>query len=528
MRVVLRGGILVDGSGRRRADLVVDGGVIVAVTDVAPADTGDRVIDAAGRLVLPGFIDAHSHADGLTRDDRVQRSLLRQGVTTVIVGQDGVSYTPGDGAYATEYFAAINGPHPSYSGGGTAAFLAAADGTSRVNTASLVPAGTVRFEVCGRAAAPATAAQRDQMAALVDAGMHAGAVGLSTGLDYVPGLFMDAGEIAELCGPVASAGGVYVSHMRGGYEANSPAGVAEVIEISRMAGVPVHVSHFHAQADVVLGQLGALERAGVDASFDAYPYVRGCSLLSMPLLPPDVAVLPTDELLAVIEDPAQRERLRLDWFPQVARNASLGPEWPSMITLAHAAAPEYAWALGLTLARAAEQADVDVVDFALDVLVASHLEANIVMAVRYDRPVSELARIFTHPGHMGGSDGIFIGGHPHPRALGTFARYLREYVRERGTWSWSDAVRHLSEHPGRRFGLGARGTLAPGAVADLIVVDPATVADTSTYDSPLGEAVGIDDVLVAGTPVLVGGELVAALPGCGIRHSTVATAVLEA
>ncbi|MEO7017720.1 MAG: amidohydrolase family protein [Leifsonia sp.] len=238
----------------------------------------------------------------------------------------------------------------------------------------------------------------------------------------------------------------------------------------------------------------------------------------MPLLPPELSVLPPDTVVEAITDPLERRRLRRDWFPVVDRNASLGPEWPSMITLAHVAAPEFAWAHGLTLKDAAAKAGTDAIDFALDVLAASRLQVNAVMAVRYDRPVAELARIFTHPGHLGGSDGIFIGAHPHPRARGTFARYLREYVRDSQVWSWPDAVRHLSTAPAARFGLGRRGRVAAGWVADIIVVDPHAVADTATYGEPLGDAVGIADVLVAGVPVLSNGALVDSAPGRGLRH----------
>jgi N-acyl-D-amino-acid deacylase len=513
----MHGGTVVDGHGLRRADVALEGGVIREVGEVV-ARPDDHVIDCRGRYVLPGFVDTHSHADGLMEDGSVQRSLLRQGVTTVIAGQDGVSYAPGDGAYAREYFAAINGEHPRYSGGGVAGFLAAADGRSRLNLAYLVPAGTVRWEVCGRSKAPASDAQRAAMVALVDEGMREGAVGLSTGLDYVPGLFATTDEIAALCAPVARAGGVYVTHMRGGYESNSAAGIEEIARISALSGARVHISHFHATAQIVHEQLDALAGAGVDATFDAYPYGRGCTLLAMPLLPPELAVLPSETVVEAITDPTERLRLRRDWFPAVGRNPSLGPEWPSMITLAHVAAPEFAWAHGLTLADAAVRAGTDAIDLALDVLAASRLQVNAVMAVRFERPAAELARIFAHPGHMGGSDGIFIGAHPHPRARGTFADYLREYVRERKTWSWPEAVRHLSAAPATRFGLGRRGRVAEGWVADLIVVDPGAVADTATYDDPLGDAVGIDDVLVAGEPVLARGELVNSAPGRGIRR----------
>ncbi|WP_308465701.1 N-acyl-D-amino-acid deacylase family protein [Rathayibacter soli] len=521
MRIVLFGGTVVDPTGMRRADVAVDGDTIAEVGHVV-ARSDDHIIDCRGRFVLPGFVDAHSHADGLLADDDVQRSLLKQGVTSVITGQDGVSYAPGDGAYASDYFAAINGAHPTYSGGGVAELLAAVDGRSRLNAAYLVPAGTVRWEVCGRSSAPARPAQREAMASLVEQGMRDGAVGLSTGLDYVPGIFADADEIAALCEPVARAGGVYVTHMRGGYESNSAARVEEIVRIARVCGVAIHVSHFHADAPIVLEQLDVLHRAGIDATFDAYPYIRGCTLLAMPLLPPELRLLPPDTVVDTINEPAERIRLRRDWFPKVAQNASLGPDWPAMIALAHIAAPELSWAHGLTVADAAAQAGTDAIDFVLDVLAASRLQVNAVMAVRHERPVEELARIFAHPEHMGGSDGIFIGAHPHPRSRGTFARYLREYVRETGTWSWPDAAQHLAASPASRFALGRRGEVAPGWVADLIVVDPLTFSDTASYEEPMQDAVGIDDVLVAGIPVLAGGVLSACTPGRGLRRENVA------
>jgi N-acyl-D-amino-acid deacylase len=517
MRLVMRGGTVVDRDEMRRADVAIEGDTITEVGDLVLA-SDDQILDCHGRFVLPGFVDVHSHADGFVEDESVQRALLKQGVTTVIVGQDGVSYAPGDGAYAREYFAAINGAHPQYTGGGVAAYLKAVDGRSRLNFAYLVPGGTVRTEVCGRSSAPADESQSARMVALVEEGLREGAVGLSTGLDYVPGIFATADEIAALCGPVADADGIYVTHMRGGYEANSGTGVSEIAHIAAASGARVHVSHFHADADIIDKQLQVLHGSGVDATFDAYPYTRGCTLLGMPLLPTELSVLPAETVVNVISDPHERARLRRDWFPMVRNNASLGPQWPSMITLGHIAAPQFAWAHGLTLETAAAQAGTDEIDFTLDVLAASSLEVNAIMAVPHQRSVADLATIFSHEGHMGGSDGIFIGEHPHPRARGTFARYLREYVRETATWSWPEAVRHLSTAPAARFSLGQRGRVAAGWVADLIVVEPNTVTDTATYESPLGEAAGIDDVLVAGQPVLAGGRLMSSTPGKGLRR----------
>lgn len=524
-RTVIRGGSVVTPAGPVRADVAVQGRSIVQVGAV-DAQPGETVLDAADRLIMPGFVDVHSHADGMLGDREVTHALLRQGITTVIAGQDGVSYAPGDGAYATGYFAAINGPHPGYAGGGVAAYLASVDGAGALNAGYVIPAGTVRFEVCGRRPGVATPTERAAMAALVEQGMADGALGLSTGLDYVPGMFQDADEIAALCVPVARAGGVYVSHMRGGYEANTAAGITEMADIARRAGaeagavLPVHVSHFHADADIVLDQLAALQAAGVDSTFDAYPYIRGCTLLGMPLLPPEVSALSVDDAVAVLLDPARHDSLRDACVARASQSPSLGPEWPDMITFAHIAAPQFAWAHGLTLRQAASRAGTAPADLALEVLAASRMEASAVMAVRNPRPSTELARIFAHPGHTGGSDGIFVGQHPHPRAAGTFARYLREFVRELGAWTWADAAEHLSALPARRFGLGRRGAVAPGAVADLILVDPVGVADTATYERPRGLAIGIDDVLVGGVAVLRGGEPTGARPGRGLRRAS--------
>ncbi|BDZ54680.1 N-acyl-D-glutamate deacylase [Agromyces marinus] len=522
---------VVDERGERpgRHDVLVDGGRIVSVVGrgTRGAFTGrpEQTVDAAGRLLMPGFIDAHSHADGAVFRPDVQLALLRQGVTTIIGGQDGVGFAPGDGEYGREYFAAINGRHPTYAGGGVAGLLAGYDGATALNVATLVPAGTVRFEVMGRSTAAPTTAELAGMRGLVASALAEGAVGLSTGLDYVPGVFADAAELAELCRPVADAGGVYVTHMRGGYEANSAAGVDEVLEIAAATGVRVHVSHFHAEPAVVRGELARMARSGADASFDAYPYTRGCSILAMPILPSELTVRPPDEVVRVLADPAARARLRAEWFPAIAGYASLGPDWPSMLTLAHVAAPEFDWAHGLTLAEASALASTrsgvptDAIDLALDVLVASRLEVNVVMAVQHERTDAELAEILALPGAIGGSDGIFVGRHPHPRARGTFARYPELLVREQAAAGWAGVAALTSGRAARRFGLGERGVVAEGAIADLVLVDPDRVRPRASYASPLELAEGVDDVFVAGVRVLAGGELTGATPGRGLRRS---------
>ncbi|MGP5267104.1 N-acyl-D-amino-acid deacylase family protein [Brachybacterium alimentarium] len=519
--LLIRGGRVVEDGMVTPADVLVEGEQITAVGRIAPQRAASaQVLEADGRLVMPGFVDAHSHAEGAVFDEDVQLALLRQGVTSVIGGQDGVSYAPGDGAHGSRYFAAINGPHPTFRGGSVADLLATYDAASPVNVAYLVPAGTVRHQVMGSADRPATSAEIEEMTALVAEAVADGAVGLSTGLDYTPGIYAAADEIAALCRPLSAARLPYVTHMRGGYEENSQVGIEEAARIGLDAGVPVHISHFHTRADEAARLMAWLQAQGLDASFDAYPYTRGCSILGMTLLPPAVNAMDPAEATVLLRDPARREQLRREWFPQVAHNPSLGPEWPELITIAHTVAPEFAWAHGLTLAQVAARHGTDPIDAALDLLAASALEVNVVMAVRDQRPVEDLGRLIAHPGHLGGSDGIFVGAHPHPRSRGTFATYLATYVRDHGFLTWPEAAQHLSTGVAERFRLGARGRLRPGHLADIVLVDEDAVGACATYDDPTALARGIDDVLVAGRPVLAGGRLTGEHPGRGLRAAS--------
>lgn len=516
--VLLRGGRIIGPDGPARADVLVSDGAVVAVgTDLEiPADV--TTVDCGERLVLPGFVDAHSHAGSLVFDESVQLALLRQGVTSIVTGQDGVGPAPGDGTYAARYFGAIDGPHPRYRGGGIAGLLATYDGTTPVNVATLVPAGTARHEVMGDDPSAADPDQLDAMRALVRQGMEDGAVGLATGLDYVPGLFADATEIAALAAESAAVRGRYVTHMRGGYEANAAAGVDEIISIVRAGGGSAHVSHLHAPVDLALAELARAAADGAPLSFDAYPYSRGCTILSMLLLPAALARPGTTDLASALATDAGRATVRAQVLERVLGRADLGTGWAEQITLSHIPAPEFHALQGRTIADAAEVTGTDPVDLALDVLVDSELQVTVVMRVPHPRTPDELAPLFRSGGHTGGSDGIFVGTHPHPRAYGTFARYLGDYARP-GLLSWWEAQQHLSTLPSELFQLGRRGALAPGWTADLVVVDPQRVGARSTYAEPMRLAEGIDDVLVAGVPVLTDGALTHATPGTGIRRT---------
>nr|WP_236715018.1 amidohydrolase family protein [Nonomuraea pusilla] len=505
--VVISGGRVLDGTGAPpfRADVAVRGDRIAAVGRLGEARAA-TVIDASGRLVAPGFVDCHAHGDAVVFDPEVQRAALRQGVTTFVLGQDGLSFAPGSAAtvaYASRYFAAVNGAlgeGPLTVG----ELLARYDRAVALNTAYLIPHGTVRYDVMGPSP---DAASRTELAAMlrhVERGLSEGAVGLSTGLEYLPGRYATAEELAALCAPL---GGLpYVTHMRA-YGAAAGAGMAEVMEIAGRSGAAVHVSHLHGPADVLLPLVEEALAKDVDLTFDTYPYLRGSTILAMVVLPPSVPGAEPDRALEMLESG------ELDgWWP------TLDAFWPRL-TVSHA--PGLEWAEGLTMVAAAERAGVTPAEFCRRLLVETRLEAGCVSARPDEGPEGEesVRRVLRHPAHTGGSDGIYVGGHPHPRGFGAFARFLGRHVRELGDWTWEQAAVHLAAHPARRFGLADRGLLRAGFAADAVVFDPDTVADAATYEAPRTLATGVGDVLVSGVPVLAAGELTGATPGRALRPS---------
>ncbi|QGN34061.1 amidohydrolase family protein [Microlunatus sp. Gsoil 973] len=513
MSVLIAGGVVVDPvDGQYPADVLIEGQRIAAIGPAAASRPADRVIDAEGLLIMPGAIDAHSHADARILDDDVQLALLRSGVTTVITGQDGVSYAPGDGRYATEYFGPLIGRHPHYTGGGVAALLDTWHHTTRLNVGYLVPAGTVRHEVLGRDPGPATGSELDAMIAMIRDGLADGALGLSSGLDYVPGSFADAEELAALCRPVVAAGGLYVTHIRG-YEENSAPAVDELITICRASGVRAHISHFHARPDLMSELLERASVAGADLSWDAYPYFAGFSLLSMALLPRDLVARGAKVAAAFLRDRDNWSGLRADFEARSGGDTNLGPGWEDRLRIAAAGDPHNADLEGLTLAEAGRRRGLDPLQLAYSVLGDSELTTTTVMTIPKPRTDDDLARQFGLPGACSGSDGIFFGGAPHPRAYGCTARMYRLFGRERGDFSWPELAAITANNAARRYGLVDHGRVRVGGVADLALVDPAAVRDRATFEHPTELSEGVDVVLVRGQVVLDGGSLAPSLAG---------------
>lgn len=502
--VLVRGGLLADGvsDDLLRADVRLAGDRIVEIGPDLEVEGAD-VIDAGWQLVMPGFIDTHVHVDALVLDPDAQAAMTFQGVTTAVLGQDGVSFAPsppGSGAteYAERYFAAINGRHPSFRGGSVAELLATYDGTTTVNTAYLVPHGTVRFAIMGADDRPASWDEIAAMVRLLEQGLDDGGVGMSTGLEYAPAMSASRDELLALCSALASRGKPHVSHMRG-YEDRAPTALAELLGLSRATGVGTHVSHFHGPAESLVPMVDAALDEGLDLTFDSYPYLKGSSILALVALPTSLPLADAERTLALLADPAVI--------------ASLPPRddvWPR-VTISWA--PGFEWTEGMPLLGVAARLGLSASDAALHLLVQTKLQVGCVFGFPPGATEHSMRVLAQHPAHCAGSDGLYLGGHPHPRGWGTFARYLGEHTRELADWSWPEAPAHLSTTAARRFGLTDRGSVRLGARADLVLLDPANVIDRATYEEPRTLATGVQAVLVNGVPVLLDGRLTGALPG---------------
>jgi N-acyl-D-amino-acid deacylase len=516
--LLLRRGWVIDGTGGPafRADVGIQGEKIAAVGRLDAAESA-RTLDVNDRYVVPGFIDAHVHGDAMLLADPVHLPALRQGVTTYIIGQDGCSFAPASAStldYMRRYTAGFNGNPTSiaYDWHNLDEYLERFNGRTALNVAYLIPNGNVRLEVIGIDPRPATDAELAAMQRIVREGMEAGAVGLSTGLDYIPSRYADAREIAALCEAIVPFDGVYVTHMRG-YGPNAPLGMEEVCTITQRSGVSSHVSHYNGAADVMLPLIDRGRALGLDLTYDTYPYLAGSTILGMVALPPEIQEGGIERTLSRLADPAERRRLNAEWFSQPT------PYPLDQIALAMVADPAYRWAEGMRLPEAAERAGVAPGDFVCEILLASRMAVGIVGFRPGERTEADVRAILRHPAHMACSDGIFCGGFPHPRGWGSFARYLGYHTRELGDYSWPEAITHLSAHAARRFRLFDRGLIRAGMAADLAVFDPATVVDRSTYAAGRTLAEGVEHVVVNGTLALENSQPTGATPGRALRRS---------
>jgi len=478
--ILITNAVVIDGTGSpgRRASVRVRGDRVAAVGDLQAA-TGERVIDAGGLVLAPGFIDTHTHADGGLDERPDALAVVSQGITTIIGGQDGGSPLP-----LSSYFAALE-KQPA-----------------AVNVGMYVGHGSVRDSILGtdfkRVATPA---EVQRMADLVANDMRAGAIGLSSGLEYDPGIYSDRSEVIALAKVSAQFGGRYISHIRSEDYAFWQA-IDEIITIGREAKLPVQISHaklamrsLWGKADSLVRLLDQARASGVDITADIYPYLYWHSTLTV-LFP------------------------KRDFDNRAAAEFALTETSTPAGLLLGRYEPNPAYA-GKTVAEIAKLRGTDSVTTLIDLIRES--EAMRQATGRSTQSVigtsmveADVERIMRWPHTNLSTDGALNG--PHPRGYGAFPRFLGVYVRERKVMPLEEAVRRMTSVAAAHMNMKDRGRIAPGQFADLVLFDPATVSDRATPREPHLTSVGIARVWVNGQEVYAEGKTMGARPGRTIRR----------
>ena len=524
---------LVDGTGapRRPADVVVRGGLIAEIASALSSEPGgsgpDRAIDATGLVLSPGFIDMHAHSDLQLLTHPAHYAKISQGVTTELLGQDGLSYAPVDDVTLTGVRKQIAGwndnpPDFDFSWRTVGEYLGRLDTGIATNAAYLVPQGTVRALVMGFSDAAATAAQVARMQEVVREAMVQGAVGMSSGLTYTPGMYASTSELTALCRTVAELEGFYAPHHRS-YGKGALEAYAEMIELSRSSGCALHLAHATMNFALNKGRAGellaliddALED-GVDITLDTYPYLPGATTLSA-ILPSWASSGGAGPTLDRLNDPAAVERIR-ESVEVLGSDGCHGvvAEWETL-EISSVQNPNLADHVGKTIQRIAQKTGQDPFDVFIDILCQDQLGTGILQHVGHEENVQAIMK---HRVHTGGSDGILVGAKPHPRAWGTFPRFLGHYCRELRLLTLEDMIHHLTGRPAARLKLVRRGLVRPGYAADLVLFDPETIRETATFEHPKQPAAGIELVLVNGVPALDAGRPTGALAGRALRRKS--------
>ncbi|RLV49853.1 D-aminoacylase [Nocardioides mangrovicus] len=507
MRTLVRDALVVDGSGE--PGYTADVGIVEGRITFEPVRDA-HVVESRGRVLCPGFIDMHAHSDVVLLTEPEHTAKVSQGVTLEVLGQDGLSFAPTDEptrVVLRQQIAGWNGDCAEAGWDTVADYLARLDEGIACHAAYLVPQGTLRLMVVGADDRPATSAEIDAMCDLLAQGLSEGAFGMSSGLTYAPGMYADDAELAALLRVVAEHGGYYSPHHRS-YGAGALEAYAEMIELCERTGCPLHLTHAtlnfepnRGRAPELVAMLDAALERGLDLTLDSYPYLAGATTLAA-LLPGWASSGGPTAVLERLADPEQAQRIRHD----VEVSGSDGchgcvVDW-STVQVSGTSVPERAG----TYVRDFEDA--------VGLLQADRLATSVLQHVGHEDNVRTIMR---HRTHCGGSDAILVGERPHPRAWGTFPRYLGHYVAQ-GVLDLVEAVHHLTGRPASRLGLTDRGLVREGHAADLVLLDPDRVRDTATYADPRRQCEGIDEVWVAGESVVSDGRRTAAMPGRALRR----------
>ena len=479
-----------------------------------------RTIDAVGRVVCPGFVDLHSHA-GLTilgaphHDPKV-----RQGVTTELVGVDGISHAPFKTSEELNRYiwldSALNDYPPQPADWLTVAgLLDRYDNQVAINMAFILGNSPVRIWSVGWDASPATREQQADMESVVAEAMTAGAWGLSTGLDYPPGAYADTAELAGLARVTARYGGFYHTHIRSSLREQGPLRPwQEALEIGRAGDCPVHLTHYYQGRTATVGHrayLGLVEDAradGQDVTFDIFSYANSSTTPTI-VLPNWAKEGGPERLMDALQNADERRRIR--------RALTENPDPWGWDTgwYTNFRKPEHAAYDGRSIGDIAAMRGQEPVDAFLDLLVNENLGATWVGTTPSDRTLHEF---IAHPFGMIASDALLFGDHPNPRSYGCFPQVLGEYVRKERRLSLEEAIRKMTSFPAQRLGLPDRGILRDGFKADMVVFDAGTVAALAAPGNLRAYPRGIDYVIVNGVVVIAEGENTGALPGRSLRR----------
>ena len=522
--IAIVGGTVVDGTGApgRPATVVVEGERLRLLPGDAATPPAGRTIDATGRVVAPGFIDLHSHGGLVILEDPRHEPKVRQGITTEVVGVDGNSFAPFPNRADLDAFieldAGLDGDPPvAHDWDSVASLLARYDQRTSLNVATLIGNSALRIAALGWDDVPADAKALARMRAMLREGMQDGALGLSSGLDYPPGSYATTEELSALTNEAGSAGGFYHTHVRYTLGDRYLDPFKEAIDIGRRAGAPAHITHFyHRQThpggwQPLLGLVDDARAEGLDVTYDSYPSEWASTRLLIQL-PGWIQAGGPGALKQRLADRSARDRLRAELRERGAAYTSPAG-WADVRLGAFRNPRNLRWE-SRSLAEVMAETGRDAVDAICDLLLDENLAINQVTS----GPWADTLRPFVaHPVGMVGTDSTFVGAKPSPRTYGSFPRILGQFVRDEALLSLEEAVRKMTSAPAARLGLRQRGTLRDGALADVVVFDPATVRSTATYDEPRSYPVGIETVIVNGTLVVDGDTHTGATPGRGIR-----------
>lgn len=513
--LLIRNARVIDGTGSPwyKADIGIAGDIITAVGNLGQ-EQGAQEINAGGRVVCPGFIDMHTHSDLYILEQPFLGAKIRQGITTDLLGQDGIAAAPLPPQYVQAWqknLAGLDGtPRIEWDWQDVDSYLRKIQANQpSYNVSYLVPHGNIRMEVMGLEGRAATAEEIGSMQAVLRLALEQGASGLSSGLIYPPCVYAELAEIEALCRVLAEYGAPFVVHQRSeGDEIVESMG--ELIAIAGRTGMHLHFSHFKIcgrlnwdKADQVLGLLDEARSRGIEVTFDQYPYTAGSTMLSA-ILPPWAHAGGTEALLERLSDSEARGRILHDIRHGLAGwdNIAAWAGWEG-ITITSVGTENNRICVGKSLAEiAALRGDGNPAETAVNLILE---EANAVGMIDFVMNDAIVSRIMGHPAGCFGSDGL-LGGEPHPRAYGTFPRILGKYAREEGALSLVEAVRKATSQPARILGLQDRGIVREGMKADLVIFDADRVIDQATYANPRQYPLGIDYVIVNGQPVVAEGE----------------------